>query len=66
MKRVDHITTAEVVKFREHFGGGQREAAEWAGVSVRQFQRWEAGDSAVPPFIARQMKKRLAQPRRAR
>lgn len=60
------ISAADVLEFRTGKSWTQDEAAEWAVVSVRTWQRWESGDSAVPAFHARQIASRLARFRGAR
>lgn len=48
----DRLTqTEQVQKARRGFGWTQAEAAEFAGVTLRAWQMWEAGDREAPAML---------------
>lgn len=50
-------TADDLRRWREHRGYTQTEAAEWYGVSLRQWQRYEDGDHAVPKPLTLRIEK---------
>jgi len=50
------MNNQSVKAWRQNKGMTQEQAAEWLGISWRQFQRLESGDSKVSGPIARLIK----------
>jgi transcriptional regulator with XRE-family HTH domain len=45
------MTPAKLRVWREKSGLTQAKAAELAGVTIRHWQRWEAGDVPIPQWL---------------
>lgn len=46
---------ARVKEFRLRRGWKQRQAADWYGVKLRSWQRYESGDRSVPEPLAKRI-----------
>lgn len=47
------MTRRQLREWRESRGLSQSVAAEWYGVTLRQWQRWESGETPIPPQLPR-------------